>query len=291
MCGAVRSIAGTADLDQFTLNVTVRSSRTTRTRRALVAMMLLVATLLVVDHQPGDSPLAPARSAVRDGFASAGSGLGSLWPFGDGAEVKRLEAENAQLRTDLDAARGEVAKVADVERERSRLAELFDIKTPNDVPKTVARVIKVGASNFDDGIELDKGTDSGIRIGMPVETGAGLVGRVVQASRSRSTVQLVSDATFAVTVRYADSGDVGTASGQGAGKNLRGDLVALDSRVHAGELVVTSGTDGSLYPAGLVVGKVKTAESGGTDLRKRVDIYPGADLHRLDLVAVVQWQP
>src|SRR3546814_13507955 len=68
-----------------------------------------------------------------------------------------------------------------------------DIDWVGDVPTTAARVVAGAPSNFSHTVEIDKGTDDGVREGMPVITGAGLAGKVVQARGGRPTVQLITD--------------------------------------------------------------------------------------------------
>ena len=55
--------------------------------------------------------------------------------------------------------------------------------------------------NFESTIAVDKGMDDGIVSGMPVVAGDGLVGRVVQASRKRATVLLLTDPNSGASVR------------------------------------------------------------------------------------------
>ena len=74
-------------------------------------------------------------------------------------------------------------------------------------------------------VEIDRGTDAGVDKGMPVVTGAGLVGRVVEASKRRATVLLITDLSSNIGVRLTASGDVGVAKGAGAGNDLPVDRI------------------------------------------------------------------
>src|SRR5690606_23118816 len=110
----------------------------------------------------------------------------------------------------------------------------------------VARVTAGPVSNFSFTIEIDKGSDDGIRYGMPVVNGAGLVGRVVQAAGSTSTVQLITDPDFRVGVRLVPGGTPGTARGSG-----RGEPLVVDTALEPGTpipddaVLTTSGADRS----------------------------------------------
>jgi rod shape-determining protein MreC len=66
-------------------------------------------------------------------------------------------------------------------------------------------VVGRAVSNLDQVIEIDKGSLSGIEIGMPVVNQAGLVGKVTQVSARSARVMLVSDARYSVAVKVTSS--------------------------------------------------------------------------------------
>ena len=136
----------------------------------------------------------------------------------------------------------------------------------------------------------------GIKTGMPVVTGAGLVGRVVDVSSNRSSVQLVTDPEFRVGVRLVSSQRLGTAKGQGASRALR-----IDTGIETGEadadipkraVITTSGIDDrSSFPASIPVAKVsRTGEANG-GLTVEVFAEPLADLDELSFVNVLLTSP
>ena len=54
---------------------------------------------------------------------------------------------------------------------------------------------------------------------------------------------------------------------------------------------MTSGLQGSVFPAGLPVGRVRAAKVPPAALQQQIDIDPIVDLARLDYVKVLLWQP
>jgi rod shape-determining protein MreC len=261
-----------------------------RPRPLVLVLLLLAVTIFAVDRAGNDAPTHAVRSAVRDGAASISGSLGAISPFKDTAHVKSLERQNADLKAKLDEANGKLATTSDAVRERDNLAQLLNLRTPGDVPKVIAQVTAVGASNFDSTMEIGKGSDDGIKTGMPVVTGTGLIGRVIQTTNARSTVLLITDTTFNVSVRLPN-GDVAAAVGDGVGNAMRLDLVDLDNPLKEGDTIVTSGLDHSMYPAGLPVGTVKSLSAGPHDLRKNVRLAPATDLRTSGDVAVLKWTP
>jgi rod shape-determining protein MreC len=126
---------------------------------------------------------------------------------------------------------------------------------------------------------------------MPVVTGAGLVGKVIAVSQERATILLLTDPSFNVGIRLSDSGDVGVARGNGTHQPLPVDLVDVGTKVTGGEVVVTSGLQGSVFPPDIPVGKVRSAKVPPGSLQHEVSIDPLVDLSRLDFVKVLIWQP
>ena len=71
-----------------------------------------------------------------------------------------------------------------------------------DTPVVHTRVVSGAVGNFGDRIELDKGSSSGIERNMPVVTGEGLIGKVVEVGENRSVVALLSSGTFRVSQSF-----------------------------------------------------------------------------------------
>jgi rod shape-determining protein MreC len=158
-----------------------------------------------------------------------------------------------------------------------------------DIPQVAAQVVGAPVSNIEQTIELDKGTDAGIDVDMPVVTGAGLLGRVVQASGKRSMVRLVTDAGAAVGIRVSRSGETGVAEGEGPDRPLSVGFIEVGADVRAGDLAVTSGIgDSILYPAGIPVGRLSSVRKVEGELQQRVELEPLADLDRARFVKVLR---
>jgi rod shape-determining protein MreC len=81
------------------------------------------------------------------------------------------------------------------------------------------------------------------------------------------------------------------AAGRGSGSPLKMDLIELTTAVQPDEPVVTSGLQGSLFPPGLPIGKVKSARVEPGALQQEVELDPAVDVKRLELVKVLLWSP
>lgn len=263
----------------------------------LVLLVLVSITVITLDFQDsGTGVIASIRSGARDAFAPVQSAADSVLSpvgdfFGGFTRYRRVKAENGHLRAQVEAAKGDAARGDDAERERRLLLALQGLDFVGDLPAVSARLVADSPSNFQLTVSIDRGTDDRVKVGMPVVTDGGLVGRVIEASHSRSTVLLLNDPSSAVGVRLASSGDLGVVTGAGARDPLKVDLVSFETKVTVGEALITSGLQGGLFPPGLPVGRVREANSRPGQLQQDVVVDTIVDLRRLQLVRVLLWTP
>lgn len=271
--------------------------RATRPRFILLLLVLTAITLLTLDQRgTGSGVIENVRSGARDAFAPVSRAADRVFqPVGNFFEgtvhYGDLKAENARLREQNEELRGKALEAQDAVRGRQALLDQLDLDFVGDIPRVRARVVSTAASNFELTVEIDRGTGAGVAKGMPVVAGAGLVGRVVDTSRTRATILLLTDTTFSVGVRLSASGDVGVATGKGSRSPLRVDLIDPATKVDKDEVVVTSGLQQSVFPPGIPVGTVESAHTPPGGLQQEVVIRPVVDLRRLEFVTVLQWSP
>lgn len=249
-----------------------------RTRPLLVALVLLSASLTVVDA--GDrSPFDPLRTAVDAVLGPVESAVGSaVGAVGrDGDEVRRLREENARLRAD--SVRAQAA-----ERVADEWEALLGLQAERGWTLLPARVTGSGSAlGFARTATLDAGERDGVREGQTVVAGGGLVGRTVRVGPVTSVVLLLDDPSFGVGARLASTGALGLAGGDGPGR-LR--WVQVDAGdVAAGAALLTSGA--GTFVADVPVGRVTGSGPGPGGLGTVAVVEPLVDLSRLDVVGVV----
>lgn len=267
------------------------SRRSGRSRFTLVLLVLTSITVITLDFRGGGvigtlrsgaaDVLSPVRSAADTVFGPVGDAFSGITGYGE------LADENDALRARIEEMEGDQLRDADAEAELASLLELKRLSRFTDLPTVSARVIGTPVSNFEQTIQLDVGSDDDIAQDMPVVTGSGLVGRVVEVSRTRSIVRLVTDPTSSVGVRLSRSGELGVAEGVGPDRPLDLGLVDIGIAVEMSELLVTSGVDDSFFPGGIPVGTVGRVESTVGELEQEVVIEPVVDLARLRFVEVL----
>lgn len=272
--------------------------RTDSSRRTLGLLVLACLTVITLDARAGDSsPLNPVRSAVgsvlgpvEDATAAATRPFGQLSGFFRSnrslrGDIATLSAENSRLRT----------QVSTEPLDRQRLAEydaLSQTASQTGYSLVAARVIAVGPmQSFSRTVTIDAGTSSGITKDMTVINNDGLVGRVVAATDSTSTVLLIIDTRSVVGGRLGTNLEMGFVSGRGTlGGSGRLDLALVDNAVQPsrGDVVVTWGSkDGVPYVAGIPIGVVESVVSSPRQSSREAVVKPFADFTALDVVGVV----
>jgi rod shape-determining protein MreC len=270
-----------------------------RPRRSRLTLALLIITSIIVltldfrdtgvvgtARDVAASALAPVRGAVETATRPVSNAWNGITGYGD------LEAENEELRARLDEIEGERARNEDAADQLGVILAQQGIEWVGNIETSLARVVAGSISNFADTVDIDKGTDHGISEGMPVVTGAGLVGIVEHATGSRSTVRLLSDPDFRVGVRRVPEGTLGTARGTGrADRMLVDSNLDPDERVRPRSLITTSGADRSRFPASIPVGRVVESRESTTSLTLELVIEPMVDVTSLSYVTVLLREP
>ena len=176
-----------------------------------------------------------------------------------------------------------------LEQENSMLREQLGYAGDNSITKIPAMVIGGNTNNFFKSIVINQGSSKGIKKDMPViayvEGYQSLVGKVVEVSAFSAVVKPITDYSLYVPAvlqkfRY-----------QGLVNGLVMDFVSREaaSRIGCGDLVVTSGFNGS-YPQNIYIGKVKSISSKEYETSLRLDIEPFVDFYRLEYVFVLSWE-
>jgi rod shape-determining protein MreC len=271
--------------------------RSRRHRFLLVLLLLTSVTVITLDQRgQGSDALESARSTARDAFGSVENATNDAFsPVGDffsGVfDYGDLKAENRRLRAQLDQVRSKDVLAEETDRELRVVKENEHLEFAAQIPAVAAQVVTTSPSNFQLAVEIDAGSAKGVAVGMPVVTGAGLVGKVIRVSSKRATVLLVTDRDFNVGVRLTNSQDTGAAKGNGPGKPLTIDLLYNSTVIKSNEVVVTSGLQGAVFPGAIPVGRVRTAKAVPSSLQQDVTMEPIVDLQRLSYVKVLKWTP
>jgi rod shape-determining protein MreC len=272
------------------------SSRGGRSRFTLALLILTSLTVLTLDIRGSSSVqsvrngvstvFSPVRDAAGTVFSPVGNAWNGLFHYGD------VKKENDRLRAEIDALKGQTDQNAQAAKDLEALQQVDGLTQFTQLPAVTGQVIAGPLTNFEHTIEIDKGSSSGIKKGMPVVTGAGLAGRVVEVQSNRSVIKLLTDPDIVVGVRLLSSNETALLHGQGDGKPLVIDS-GVDPKVVVppDELVSTSGEDRATFPGGIPIGKITKIDLSPGQLTQVLTVTPAADLARLTFVKVLLWEP
>src|SRR5690606_21132210 len=154
--------------------------------------------------EPGGAAVARARNS---GTGVISSILGYF----------RAGSQNASLKRELREAKTRLVEADAIANENRRLKALLGLADKDAKPVVFTRVTSSSASSTRRYAMLGAGSADGVRVGMPVRTPVGLVGRVLEAGRSTSRVLLVTDTESVVPVRRTSDGLAAYAQGLGNG--------------------------------------------------------------------------
>jgi len=190
-----------------------------------------------------------------------------------------LEAEVASLQTQIISLQQQVTEV-------EILSALLDFARAQPENKyQAAAVISRDPSPFMQYVIINRGSDDGLRRGMPVVSDQGLVGRVSAVTASAARVQLITDPGSTVNIRVqpdnADAVLVGSVTSE-----ISLDMVPQDSEIQPGDLVLTSGLGGN-YPPNILIGQVTGVREQATALFKTASVQPVVDFSQLEIVLVI----
>jgi len=270
------------------------SRRIGRSRFTLLLLVLTSLTLVTLDFR-GFGPLDQARSSVLSVFAPVGDGASGLFrPIGNfwhGAfAYDDLQHQNDALRAQIDDLQGQVTAGEVAKRSNQELLAQAKLPFVGDLQTVRARVTSGAVANFDETIEINKGSNDGIKKDMPVVTGTGLVGSIVQVSDNRAVVRLVTDTSFQVGVNALGTAFNGVARGQGSDHQLKATM-DVTAQVAPGQILVTRSIPGGRFPSDLPVGTVATVTADDGSLQRAIDVNLLADMQDLTYVSVVLWEP
>lgn len=270
--------------------------RSARRRSIVILLIITSVTLITLDERGnGSGVIGSIRSGAHDVVAPVQRGVHDIvqpvsdW-FDGMTSRGSLTSENRKLRSEIQGLRNRLDNAKTLEQDNARMREILQLPFIGNLKTVAAQVITGAPGNYDSALEIDKGTRQGIKKGMPVVAAGGLVGRVVEVSRSSATVLLITDPTSNVAVRLPDSNNAtGLASGHAGVKTLSVDFVSPDAQLTKDEHVVTAGQKDGLYPPDLPVGRVVSADKTPGANQYAVTVRPEVDLTRIEFVHVLLW--
>ena len=243
------------------------------------------------------SLLSDVGSAVIYPFQWVGSKIGGGVSgfFSYFADIQDLRDEVESLKNENQELKDQLVDAEIMADENAWLYHYLTMKEERgDWSLCAASVIASATASGEGGdyateLTLNRGSASGIAAGMPVVTGSGLVGVVVEVGLNHCRVMTLLDTSVsvgAVTTRATENGlcegDYARLhEGHATLKNL-----PEEADVEVGDIVVTSGR-GSVYPYGIPIGRVTEVTANAFVRTTEAAVQPFTDFSDLTQVMII----
>lgn len=200
-------------------------------------------------------------------------------------ENKQLKAQVAELTTQLN-----ITKLERYELENYRELFALDEKYPS-YEKVAANVIAKDSGNWFDIFVIDRGTNDGIKPGMNVIAGSGLVGIILDVGPNYATVRSIIDDTSNVSAMLTTTLDNFNVKGNLETMKENGmitfsELKDNNNKAAIGDPVVTSYVSDQ-YQQGILIGYISSIEPNPNNLTKSGTITPVVDFEHIQEVLVI----
>jgi rod shape-determining protein MreC len=259
----------------------------------LLLFVSLGATAFLLDRtgrlEPVKNAVAEVTTPIQGVLTSAVRGVTDLERFL--VDVDQCRAENEELQLLVDQLIIENVRLREAEIENVTLREQLSFKQANPSFELLsAQVIGRDPSNLAGYLVLDRGTEEGVAVGMPVLTHRGLVGRITETAAHSSKVLLITDPSSSVNALLQESRATGVVQGS-VTQGLIMRYVQQTEELEPGDLVLTSGLGGN-FPTRLIIGQVTAVVKRDVELFQQAIVRPSVDFGSLEMVMVLtSFQP
>lgn len=201
-------------------------------------------------------------------------------------DVVRLRQRNSDLEAEVSNLQTQIIQLQEQLSETNVLSALVDFARANPENRyKAAAVIARDPSPFLQYVIINRGSDDGVRRGMPVVTQKGLIGRIAAVTAGAARIQLITDPSSTVNVRLEPSGAQAILQGQLTGEIIL-DMIPQGANVQPGDLVLTSGLGGG-YPPNILIGQVSSIRSRDQDIFQRASVQTVTAFSQINIVLII----
>jgi rod shape-determining protein MreC len=263
-----------------------------KSRLTLAAFLAAAIFLITLYYKnPDNIALTSLRRGATNAVAYVQLGANKvLQPVYNGwiylVKLSRANQENAELKENLLGLKQRLSHLQVIQEENERLRKLVQLPARQKYKMLVTNIVGISSNNLEASIIIDKGTVKGVKNHLPAISQEGLIGQVVNAAASASQIQLITDTKSGVAAEVTTRGVKGLVQGTYDG-GLEMILVKKTATVKKGDVVVTSGL-GGVYPASLLIGRVRSVDDPPQALYKDIRIESQVDFNNLHEVLLIK---
>ncbi|MBQ5390597.1 MAG: rod shape-determining protein MreC [Clostridia bacterium] len=263
------------------------------------AFIVLLTLLIILCGVPAILTAMGQGNAVRDGvmavvtpamrgaraLGDAFSGFGEYF-----TEFDRLKAENKALAERVRELETQVYNAELLEEENAWMRAYLGAKRAHtDFVFCDANLIGSETDTYISSFTLDRGSTSGVAVGMPVLQDDGVVGRVTEVGLTFCRVSTIINYDSSIGAYIERSGEVGIVSGDFSRRRdglCLLEYLPFDADLEVGDKVFSSGL-GSVYPRDLYIGEITEITGDPYNHTKIAVVKPAADLSDITKVMIL----
>ena len=254
---------------------------------ATLALTLLYLTVGIVSglRSAANLVVTPFSWSINEISRPIGHFLAGSVNYGD------VVAQNQKLRYELGQAQLQLNERMAMQNQLQQITTQLNVPFVGSLPVVAAQITTLSPTSFAATVDISKGSDSGVMVGMPVVANGGLIGNVLSTTPRGATIRLITDANSSIGVTYPGSSTSLVVSGRGVNNGLGASSVVLTTSIAPGTRLTTDGQQGGLYPPGLPVATVDQVTLTPGAPTYQLTLHPTADLNHLFYVDVLLWEP
>ena len=231
--------------------------------------VLIVASVLVFALDNLElTPIKALRSVINDGVYRLSAISSSPISFASASKSFlsnhfNIYKENEELKKKIELLEKDRFDTLYLQTENNQLQEVLELDKTTSYSTVGAKIMLDKNSPYLNSVVINKGSNFGIKLGMPVLNKGNLVGRIVEVNYISSRILLLNDLNSKIPAVISPSGEQAILSGIGK-KNPTLEYLP-DGFQNVDDLTVyTSGKDGVLFP-GISIGKIIRDEDDESD--------------------------
>lgn len=251
---------------------------------ALVSVALLVADARFGYMDTARGMLAAIVNPFQRLFALPADGLSRVAEFF--VTSSHLRRENDRLRREALNNAAALQTQQSLAAENDNLRQLLGMRERVERTTIPAEILHAPRDPFARRVVVDRGAQHGVRPGLAAIDRLGVIGQVTRVFPFASEVSLITDKEQAVPIQVLRSGVRGVTFGIGYDGTLELRFMPVNADIQNGDLLVTSGIDGT-YPPGLPVAVVSNIERNAAYAFARITCTPAAGVSSYGQVLIV----
>ena len=205
--------------------------------------------------------------------------------FNDMLYVKRFINKSREDNLDLQILRLKLIELEQEKAENVRLRGLLELAPKEGVKYIISEVILLESVNSNEKIYINKGTDQGLDVDMPVLSQGVLIGRIVKTDNNYSEVMLLTSKKSNVSV-LIDGEETGILRGTGTDKliveNYNGDVDKTEGK----QLRITTSGISDIFPKDIYIGTYNVINPMDLKKTKEISTKPSFNVYNLREVIV-----